>query len=69
MIGKVWIKRTKVQTLALLLDKDVQEFGLAFCLKKTMLELKDVVTNGVFDEVDQQQLQVRIIASLGKKTF
>ena len=58
--------RGTVTTLALLLDHDVQEFGLSFCLQETLLELEDLVTNGYFDEKSQTQIQVRIIASLGK---
>ena len=47
------------------MEKDVEKFGLDTCLEKVMEELNLLVTNGIFDEKSQTQLQIRIIACLG----
>ena len=58
-------RRSMVQTIALLEAKDVENFGLKFCLENTMAELKHLVTSGIYDEKTKNQIQIRIIASLG----
>ena len=58
-------KLASVETAALVLQKDVDDFGLAICLEETMLELKTLVEEGFFDEKTQTTLSVRVIASLG----
>ena len=58
-------QRATVQTICLLLQSDIDLFGLNMCLEKTMLELRNLVHQGLFDKKSNKILQVRIIASLG----
>ena len=54
-------KRELIQTLALLRSQDVEQFGLSVCFEKTMLELENLVVEGIFDPKTKQHIQVRII--------
>ena len=58
-------KRSLVQTICLLLQSDIDEFGLKVCLEEVLLELKNIVLEGIFDKKSNKNLQVRVIASLG----
>ena len=58
-------KRSTVQTLGLVYQKDVDEFGLETCLTPIMSELKEMVLEGIYDEKTKHNLQVRVVASLG----
>ena len=51
--------------LALLRQQDIDHFGLSFCLKDPMAELKDLVENGLWDERTNKRIQIRVIACLG----
>ena len=51
--------------LALLLQRDVDFFGLSLCLKDAISELKDLVENGIYDQATNKRIQVRLIACLG----
>ena len=53
--------RELIHTLALLRSQDVEEFGLSVCFEKTMLELKNLVLEGIMDPKLKQHIQVRII--------
>ena len=64
-LPEVASKRSLIQTVAVLLQKDIDEFGLDFCLKKIMLELKSLVQDGLFDEKTKRRIQVRVICCLG----
>jgi len=58
-------KRSTVQTLGLVFQKDVDEFGIEKCLEPIMSELKKLVLEGIFDIKTKKVLQVRIVANLG----
>ena len=45
------------------LTKD--EFGLNYCLRETMDEIEQLVTNGIYDHETKKNIQVRVICSLG----
>ena len=53
--------RELIHTLALLRSQDVEEFGLSVCFEKTMLELENLVLEGIMDPKLKQHIQVRII--------
>ena len=57
--------RKTVQTVALADQNDIDFFGYKVCLNDVMCEMKNLVENGIFDEVTQRHIQVRVIASLG----
>ena len=58
-------KRGTVQTVCLVSSKDIETFGLSFCLRKTISDLRNLVTDGYYDEKLKMRVQVRVIASLG----
>ena len=58
-------KRSLVQTICLLLQSDIDKFGLKECLEEVLLELRSIVLQGIFDKKSNKNLQVRVIASLG----
>ena len=58
-------QRSSVITIALVYEKDIQFFGLAFCLKKTIEELSNLVKFGIYDKKLKKTLEVRVICSLG----
>ena len=62
---KVCSKRCTIQTISLILQKDITHFGLNICLKRPISELKSLVQEGIFDEISNRNIQVRVIASLG----
>ena len=41
------------------------KFELNFCLRETMLELKELVTYGLYDPKTKTNIQVRVICCLG----
>ena len=58
-------KRATIQTLALLFESDVEFFGLSFCLKQTIDELRTLVDQGIYDEKLKRKITVRIMCCLG----
>ena len=62
---QVGSKRSTIQTIALLEAKDIENLGLKYCLQSTMLELRSLVINGIYDAKTEKNIDVRIIASLG----
>ena len=58
-------KRCTIQTLALIWQKDVDTFGLSFCLKEILSELELLVNEGFYDEKTDTRIQIRLICSLG----
>ena len=62
---KVASKRSTVQTLCLVDSKDVAEFGLSKCLEKPIMDLKNIVINGIYDEKFQTFIQIHVICCLG----
>ena len=62
---KVAAKRSTIQTLSLIFQKDIDHFGLRKCLQNSMQELKNLVDEGFFDEKSKTRLQVRVISNLG----
>ena len=44
-------KRSTVQTLALIMQNDIDHFTLNVCLKEAMLDLKSLVIEGFYDDV------------------
>ena len=60
--------RKTIQTLALVDQNDIDFFGHKKCLEHPMQELKELVCNGIYDEVMQRNIQVRIICCLGDST-
>ena len=58
-------KRSTVQTLGLIFQKDVDEFGLENCLSPIISELNELVSEGISDERTKNILQVRVVANLG----
>ena len=63
---RICSRRSTVQTICLVLHEDIVEFGLNVCLAKIMVELKDIVLQGIFDSKTSRNLQVRVICSLGR---
>ena len=59
-------KRYTVTTLCLLQSADVETFGLEFCLKKPMEELKNLVLTGIYDPITKRNIQFRIVCCLGR---
>jgi hypothetical protein len=43
-------KRSTIQTVALLNNKDIENFGLSKCLEPVMNELKELVIHGYYDK-------------------
>ena len=62
---KVASKRSTVQTICLVDSKDIAEFGLSKCLEKSIMDLKNIVINGIYDEKFQTFIQIRVICCLG----
>ena len=58
-------KLSTVQTVALVEDKDIIEFGLKRCLKEILSELDILIKEGFYDEKLKTTIQVRVICSLG----
>ena len=46
---KVASKRSTIQTIALVLQKDINHFGLRNCLSATMSELKKIIIHGLYN--------------------
>jgi hypothetical protein len=60
-------KRDTVTTLCLLHSADVERFGLEFCLKKPMEELKNLVLMGIYDPITKRNIQFRVVCCLGRE--
>ena len=58
--------RSTIQTIGLILQSDIDFFGLDVCLTNPILQLKTLVEEGIFDVKTQRNIQVRII---GKVSF
>ena len=62
---KVCSLRSTVQTICLLLQSDVDFFGLSICLEETIAQLKVLVDEGLYDSLTKTNVSVRVICSLG----
>ena len=62
---KVASKRSTIQTIALVLQNDINHFGLRNCLSASMSDLKKMVMNGLYDKRLNVKLAVRVICCLG----
>ena len=62
---EVGSKRSSIQTLALLLQKDIEHFKLNVCLQKVITDLKNLVIEGIYDKKTDKIIQVRVMCSLG----
>ena len=62
---KVGSRRSTVQTICLVNQIDIDKYGLRLCLKKIMLELENLVENGLVDQRTNKTLQIRVICNLG----
>ena len=60
-------KRNTVTTLCLLQSADVETFGLEFCLKKPMEELKNLALVGIYDPITKRNIQFRVVCCLGRE--
>ena len=43
----------------------IDHFGLKFCLKDTLSELRDLVNEGLYDPKTNRKIAIRIICCLG----
>ena len=66
---KVGSQRSTVLVMCLVLQKDIDKYGLNNCLKEQIKDLRDLVEQGIFDKKTNTTLQVRVIASLGKDYY
>ena len=62
---RVSSKRSTVQTICLVQQKDIDTFGLNLCIKEEIQDLRTLVEQGIYDEKTKTNLQVRVIACLG----
>ena len=62
---KAGSNRSTIQTLAILDQKHIDHFGLSFCLREVMEEVKNLVQHGIYDNKSKKTLQVRVICQLG----
>ena len=62
---KICALQCSIQLLALLDSKDIKKFGLNKCLEPTINDLKNIVSNGVYDEYSGTTLQCRVVSCLG----
>ena len=58
-------KRSTINTLALLNQRDIDHFKMDVCLKKVIDQLRNLVNNGIYDEISKEQIAVRLICCLG----
>ena len=56
--------RSTIQTISLILQSDIDFFGLAVCLRNSILQLKTLVEEGIFDVKTQRNIQVRIMGKV-----
>ena len=58
-------RRSTVQTIGLIFQRDIDHFGLNTCLKNPISQLKSLVNEGFYDNETKRTFQVRVICSLG----
>ena len=56
--------RSTIQTISLILQSDIDFFGIDVCLRYSILQLKTLVDEGIFDVKTQRNIQVRIIGKV-----
>jgi hypothetical protein len=56
--------RKTLQTISLILQSDIDFFGLDVCLINSILQLKTLVEEGIFDHKTQRNIQVRVMGKI-----
>ena len=62
---RISANRSTIQTVALIFPKDTKKYGLPHCLQFVIQELESLVHEGLTDPKTNNNLQFRVIASLG----